>query len=195
MKKDLQFNKWFVLVGTILTLIIGVLILVLAITVTDKLTQAISIIIAIGCFLAGLANVIYGLVKQDDKLISVGVVAGASIISIGVVLCINTLLIKDVIVYFVGVLFLAIGVVKLLQLIVQIIKKSDAKSIVASIAILVVAVTLGTLVIVFNKEDSIKWIYCVIGAVLALCGLIGLIVFLVNNGKKDKKVINAKVEK
>ena len=124
MKKFLE-KKWLTLAYGFLLIAVGVLTVVYAIINPDVVTKVLSISIAVSLFLIGSANIALALVAHTSDFFNSTLLTGSAAIAVGVLFCINTLLIGEFIAYLLGVFFIAFAVVALIKFVLFIVYKQN----------------------------------------------------------------------
>lgn len=194
MKKS-QDNKWMAIVYGVFCLAIGVLLFTFSIINIDVVDSIISISLAVGLFIIGLMYIIIALVAHTNDFFTGSLVLGSVFIAVGVVLCVNTALIGSFIVYLVGALLCAIGAVCLIKAIVFIAFKQKVSWIVIYFIMMAVTITAGILILVFQGQSRVA-LYCTIGSLIGLTGILEIILGIKlllaepkKETKEDKKLI------
>ena len=173
MKKFLE-KKWLTLAYGFLLIAVGVLTVVYAIINPDVVTKVLSISIAVSLFLIGSANIALALVAHTSDFFNSTLLTGSAAIAVGVLFCINTLLIGEFIAYLLGVFFIAFAVVALIKFVLFIVYKQNlAWIIIYGFAVLISAAA-GILILCF-KEQTNQVLYVIIGSFVALAGLFEIV--------------------
>ena len=195
MKNIVFKNRWVQIVFGSLLLVAGVLTLTFAIVNNQNLTSAISIIVAVCSFILGIIYIVSSFVSETTALFPGSLFFGSICIAIGVLLCVNTQVLGQIIVYLVGALMLAYGLVSAIKSTIYVImrKKGDEGKvkifyIVLFYVLAAALITLGILTYVYNNNASIV-IYACVGVAIAIYGIYHIIdgAKVMHKNEKEKK--------
>lgn len=195
-------QKWASIVGGIIGIALGVLVIVLAVTQPTTVDRIVSIILAICLFIGAAALILVSYLKAPTKRLFSSILLYASaMIAIGVFLCVYQLFIGEFIKIVLGVFCIAIGSCGIISGAIAIKTKALKTGWIVLVFILAAALlALGIVILVVNSEGFRTVIYCILGGLFALSGLIGLIIGIKNavkekkENKKDAKAVEEKKE-
>ena len=190
-------HKWLQIIYGALFLVAGVFVIIVSLTGTGDLSTWLSIICAIALFIFGGCSIMAGVFLLEKNLFSPLFIYGALSIAIGVVLCAKTDFIINVIVVFIGVLFLTFGAVECGEAAAMIFFKRNKFFIALFFIFAAILITAGVLVLVFQENATLqKIVYVGIGGILALIGVFEIIlgVKAVFDSKKADKEIDDLVQ-
>lgn len=191
MKKFLE-KKWLALAYGFLVIAVGVLTVVYAIVDPDVVTTVLSISIAVSLFILGAANITLALVAHTNEFFQKTLLVGSGAIAVGVLLCVNRLLIGEFIALLLGVFFIAFAVVALIKFILFIVYRQSVSWIVLYGVFVLVAAAAGILILCFQQESN-QVIYVIIGAAIAIAGVVEIIASAraIIMGKRIEKELQA----
>jgi len=187
--KGLFKNKWFQVIAGVILLAFGIATMVLAISQPNEVYKPIAVVLAVCLFITGLVSLIIGFVQDFNKVFSVGIIIGTSIIAIGVVLCVRPQILNEVIIVFAGTLLIVVAVAECLKSILLIINKGKVLHIVFGFIIFVVGLILGIVTLVYHTRGDPnveKAIYIIIGVIFAISGLLDIIFGIIALTKQAK---------
>ena len=179
-------NKWMIVVYGILLLIGGVLTMVFAITDVGVINKVLSISLAVALFIVGLLNIITALINKTSEFFTPSLLLGSMAIAMGVVFLINTLILGEFILYFVGALALAMGAVSIVKTVLFIKFKQKGSWIAFYIILAAVCIALGVLIFIYQHRAE-QVLYCVVGGVLVLTGVVEIVYGIKAMNKDAKK--------
>ena len=168
-------HKWLQIIYGALFLIAGAFIIIIALVSkdTNDLSTWLSIICAIGLFIFGGCSIMAGIFSLEKRYFSALFIYGALSIAIGVVLCTKLDFVIQVIVVFIGVLFITLGAVECGEAAAMIYFKRSKFFIALFFIFAAILITAGVLVLVFQEKELLKKIvYVGAGGILVLIGLI-----------------------
>ena len=187
-------HKWLQIIYGALFLVAGAFVIVVALAFKDTTTLStwLSVICAIGLFIFGACAIMAGIFALDKRYFTSLFIYGALSIAIGVVLCIKLDFVIQVLVVFIGVMFLVLGAVECGEAAAMIYFKKSKFFIALFFIFGAILITAGVLVLVFQNEDVLKRIvYVGAGGILALIGLFETVLGIkaaVSSKKADKEV-------
>ena len=179
-------NKWMIVVYGILLLVGGVLTMVFAITNVGVINRVLSISLAIALFIVGLLNILTALVHKTSEFFTPSLLLGSMAIAMGVVFLINQYLLGFFILYFIAALALAMGAVSIVKFILFAKFKQKGSWIAFYVVLAAVCITLGILIFIYQHRAE-QVLYCVVGAVLLLTGVVEVIYGIKAMNKEAKK--------
>ena len=165
MKSLFKKYIWLQLILSILLLFGGALIIAFAIANVDVLKDALNIIAAVILFLFGLFAILTSFLFETNKLFTLGLLYGSACIALGVFLCTRELILLEYIVYLLGIFFIVIGAVELINGIILVAKREkQILYIVIAFVAAVLFITGGILAIV--NRGKVEIAFCVIAGIL-----------------------------
>lgn len=190
MKNIIFKNRWIQIVYGALLMVAGILTIVFAVYNTSNLTNAISIIVAVCCFILGIVYIASSFASETKVLFPASLLFASVCIAIGVLLCVMPQLLGSVIVYFVAALMTVYGVVSIIKAISFILIKAKKWHIALFFIIGAILTVLGILAFVYKDKAGIV-IYIGCGLVVAVYGVVEIVVAV----KQMIKANKAKEEK
>ena len=165
MKSLFKKYIWLQLILSILLLFGGAFIIAFAIANVDVLKDALNIIAAVILFLFGLFAILTSFLFETNKLFTLGLLYGSACIALGVFLCTRELILLEYIVYLLGIFFIVIGAVELINGIILVAKREkQILYIVIAFVAAVLFITGGILAIV--NRGKVEIAFCVIAGIL-----------------------------
>ena len=165
MKSLFKKYIWLQLILSILLLFGGALIIAFAIANVDVLKDALNIIAAVILFLFGLFAILTSFLFETNKLFTLGLLYGSACIALGVFLCTRELILLEYIVYLLGIFFIVVGAVELINGIILVAKREkQILYIVIAFVAAVLFITGGILAIV--NRGKVEIAFCVIAGIL-----------------------------
>ena len=166
MKSLFKKYIWLQLILSILLLFGGALIIAFAATNKQNILEdALNIIAAVILFLFGLFAILTSFIFEPNKLFTNGLFYGSVCIALGVFLCIRELVLLNYLVLLLGVFFIVVGTVELVNGIVLIAKKvKNIPYIVVCFVAAVLFIVGGILAIIYR--GNVKIAFCIIAGVL-----------------------------
>ena len=185
-------HKWLQIIYGALFLVAGAFIIIISLRSPDNLSTWLSIVCAIALFIFGGCSIMAGIFLLEKKLFSALFIYGALSIAIGVTLCVHTDFIINVIVVFIGVMFLTFGAVECGEAAAMIFFKRNKFFIALFFVFAAILITAGVLVLVFQNNATLQTIvYTGIGGILALIGVFEVILgvkSIIDGKKADKEI-------
>ena len=183
-------HKWLQIIYGALFLVAGAFIIIISLRSPDNLSTWLSIVCAIALFIFGGCSIMAGIFLLEKKLFSALFIYGALSIAIGVTLCVHTDFIINVIVVFIGVMFLTFGAVECGEAAAMIFFKRNKFFIALFFVFAAILITAG--VLVFQNNATLQTIvYTGIGGILALIGVFEVILgvkSIIDGKKADKEI-------
>ena len=165
MKSLFKKYIWLQLILSILLLFGGALIIAFAISNINVLKDALNIIAAVILFLFGLFAILTSFLFETNKLFTLGLLYGSACIALGVFLCTRELILLKYIVYLLGIFFIVIGAVELINGIILVAKKEkNVLYIVIAFVAAVLFITGGILAIV--NRGKVEIAFCIVAGIL-----------------------------
>ena len=192
MKSLFKKYIWLQLILSILLLFGGALIIAFAATNKQNILEdALNIIAAVILFLFGLFAILTSFIFEPNKLFTNGLFYGSVCIALGVFLCIRELVLLNYLVLLLGVFFIVVGTVELVNGIVLIAKKvKNIPYIVVCFVAAVLFIVGGILAIIYR--GNVKIAFCIIAGVLIFAAglyelIFGIREMIAQSKEKDKE--------
>ena len=192
MKSLFKKYIWLQLILSILLLFGGALIIAFAATNKQNILEdALNIIAAVILFLFGLFAILTSFIFEPNKLFTNGLFYGSVCIALGVFLCIRELVLLNYLVLLLGVFFIVVGTVELVNGIVLIAKKvKNIPYIIICFIAAVLFITSGILAIIYR--GNVKIAFCIIAGVLIFAAglyelIFGIREMIAQNKEREKE--------
>ena len=192
MKSLFKKYIWLQLILSILLLFGGALIIAFAATNKVAILQdALNIIAAVILFLFGLFAILTSFIFEPNKLFTNGLFYGSICIALGVFLCIRELILLEYLVLLLGVFFIVVGAVELINGIILIAKKvKNVPYIVICFVAAALFIAGGILAIIYR--GNVKIVFCIIAGVLIFAAglyelIFGIREMIAQSKEKDKE--------
>ncbi len=182
--KKLAENKWMPIVSSALITVIGVLTFVFTLVNIGIVDQVISYSLAAALFIIGLVYILVSLIGQTVEFFSGSLILGCLSIALGIVLCIVPNIMGAILTYFAGALLLSLGLFAIIKAVLFIVYRQKVSWIILYIVAALVCIAGGVLVFCFTGEAKVV-IYCIVGAAVAVIGILGLILSIKSAKKKE----------
>lgn len=166
---------WLNIVYGCIIAIVGVLSIVFAVINPSVVDKVISYSLAISLFLLGILLITSSLIVSTHEFFTFQLVIGSVAIALGVVLCINTSLITNLLILFIGAFLVALGAISLVQMVLSIVYKYKPTDIIYCCTIFVLSLTLGILALVYSQSETKTVIYVIVGITIAVTGITDVI--------------------
>ena len=164
-------NKWMLVAYGLLLLIGGVLTAVFAIVNTSIVVRVMSLALATSLFIIGLMNIVAALIAHTSEFFTGALVFGSVAIAMGVVFCVDQLILGTFLLYFLGAMFLSLGAVLVVKAILAIKYKLKGGWVFCYCLSAAIIIALGVLILVFQHKAEMV-LYTVVGIALAIMGLV-----------------------
>lgn len=173
MKRLFEKEKLNLIMG-IFYLIIGVVTVVISFTNPGIISQVLSYSVAVALFLSAFISLITSLLKDKKSIFTPALALSSILVAIGVVLCVKTGLIGDIIVYFMSVFAIALGVIELAKAIQFINLKYKVIYIILCFFIAALGIAFGIFALI-KPGMVLNIIYIIVGVFLITIGITNII--------------------
>lgn len=168
----LKNNKWLTITLGILLISAGVLISVVSIVNMGIINSILSITCAVILFLFGGLVVLYSIFKSTAGIFDSSIFIGALLITLGVILCIDTSLLPELAVLILSIALISYGALTAIKAVSLLIRKDPNTSLnVIGLIFGLIALTAGILFLCFSRGEILQIIYVTTGVVVALTGV------------------------
>ena len=162
--------KWLRLTVGLILLLVGVLTIVISQIRPDIISTSISISIAVVLFLIGGFALFATLMNDKRSMFAPSLVISALFIAVGVILCIKTGFIGEIIVYFMAAFCIAFGVVELFKGIQLCKYKAKWYLFVLCFILAVIGIAFGVISLIY-PGNVLSIIYILIGCLMIILGI------------------------
>ena len=175
--KTLKEQKWMIIVYGVILFAIGLTEFILSIVDLSASIRVVSYTIAIGLFIIGILHIITNLVQDTKSFFRGALILGCICIAVGVVFFVVPEVLGTFLVYFVASLVIALSAVFIAKAIIGIKFKYKVSWIVLYFLLATIGIVLSILGFVYIDKSSAvaQVVYCVMGAVIAVIGILVLV--------------------
>lgn len=168
-------HRWMQVVWGILLFVAGAITIIFAINGDENtdVSLVLSIAVAIVLFAYGLVILFSSFLELKDGFFKYELIIGGFIIAIGIVFCLNTDVLKSIIVNTVAISLLVFGVIFGIRAALALIKKKRVWWIWFAVVLATLFIAAGILCLIF-KEDLVNVCYFALGGILIIVGVIEL---------------------
>ena len=175
--KTLKEQKWMIIVYGVVLFAVGLIELIISIVDLASAIKVVSYTIAIGLFIIGVLHIITNLVQDTKSFFRGALFMGCVCIAVGVVFIVVPEVLGTFLIYFVASLVIALSAVFIAKAIIGIKFRYKVGWIIFYFAVATIGIVLSILGFVYIEKSSAvaQVIYCVMGAVIAVIGILVLI--------------------
>lgn len=167
-------HRWMQVVWGILLFVAGAITIIFAVNGENTdVSLVLSIAVAIVLFAYGLVILFSSFLELKDGFFKYELIIGGFIIAIGIVFCLNTEVLKDIIVNTVAVSLLVFGVIFGIRAAMIIIKKKKVWWLWFAVVLATLFIAAGILCLIF-AEKVVNVCYFALGGILIIVGIIEL---------------------
>lgn len=167
-------HRWMQVVWGILLFVAGAITIIFAVNGENTdVSLVLSIAVAIVLFAYGLVILFSSFLELKDGFFKYELIIGGFIIAIGIVFCLNTEVLKDIIVNTVAVSLLVFGVIFGIRAAMIIIKKKKVWWLWFAVVLATLFIAAGILCLIF-AEKVVNVCYFALGGILIIVGIVEL---------------------